>query len=312
MNKTFKTIIDEQSASTVFNNIVDEATQQELIDYFYFRYVCDDEKFTHFFKRNLNQYVKQYNNYLRVENITFDPMVTRYLERQVISNNTSSGSKTLSGTESGTKGTINGGTITTVIDNDGTLAGTDNKTLSNTYSNSQTVDEDGTNGNTKTASNRVRDIMSVFPQANVSAATSGSLDDPVSYAYATQMTDHKDSSTVTDAGTNTRDVSTSESGTGSGTNNTTISQTTTNDTTSTTTRNDTVNQTNSLTKSGSESTESEESNNTTERLTGRENYDAATLLSHARDYIRETNAFMFLVSKLEKCFIGNLRYGEEE
>ena len=312
MNKTFKTIIDEQSETAVFNNIVDEATQQELIDYFYFRYVCDDEKFTHFFQRNLNQYVKQYNDYLRVQNITFDPMVTRYLERQILTTNTASGSRTKSGIESGTKGTVNGGTITTVIDNDGTLSGTDNNTTSNTYSNSQTVDEDGTNGNTRTSNNRSRDIMSVFPQANVSAATSGSLDDPVSYAYATQMNDHKDSGTVTDAGTNTRDVTTSESGTGSGSNNTTINQTTTNDTTSTTTRNDTVNQTNSSTKSGSETTANEENSDVKERLTGRENYDAATLLSHARDYIRKTNAFMFLVSNLEKCFIGNLRYGEEE
>lgn len=311
MNKTFKTIIDEQSESAVFNNIVDEATQQELIDYFYFRYVCDDEKFTHFFQRNLNQYVKQYNDYLRVQNITFDPMVTRYLERQILTTNTVSGSRTTSGTENGTKGITNGGTITTVVDNDGTLSGTDNNTTSNSYSNSSTVDEDGTNGNTRTSSNRVRDLLSVFPQANVSAATSGSLDDPVTYAYATQMTDHKDSSTITDAGTNTRDVSTSESGQGSGTNNTTINQTTTNDTTSTTTRNDTVDQTNNLTKSGSETTANEENSDVKERLTGRENYDTATLLSHARDYIRETNAFMFLVSKLEKCFIGNMRYGEE-
>ena len=311
MNKTFKKIIDEQSASTVFNNIVDPATQQELIDYFYFRYVCDDEKFTHFFQRNLNQYVKQYNDYLRVQNVTFDPMVTRYLERQILTTNTLSGTKTTTGTGSGTKATVNGGTITTVIDNDGTLAGTDQNTTSSTYTNSQTVDEDGTNGNTRNTNNRSRDIMSVFPQANVSAATSGSLDDPVSYAYATQMNDHKDSGSITDAGTNTRDVSTAESGTGSGTNNTTISQTTTNDTTSTTTRNDTVNLTSSETKSGSETTANEENSDVKERLTGRENYDAATLLSHARDYVRETNAFMFLVNKLEKCFIGNMRYGEE-
>ena len=112
---------------------------------------------------HLNQYVKQYNDYVRVENITFDPMVTRYLERQILTTNTLSGSKTLSGTESGTKGTVNGGTITTVVDNDGTLSGTDNNTTSNTYSNSQTVDEDGTTGNTRTSSNRGRDLLSVFP-----------------------------------------------------------------------------------------------------------------------------------------------------
>lgn len=312
MNKTFKTIIDETAPSYVFNNIVDDATQQELIDYFYFRYVCDDDKFVHFFQRNLNQYVKQYNNYLRVENITFDPMVTRYLERQIINTESKDGftSKTLSGND--TKNTTNGGTITTVVDNDGTLSGTDNNTTSNSYSNTSTVDEDGTNGNTRTGNNRSRDLLSVFPQANVSSATSGSLDDPVSYAYATQMTDHKGNETVTDAGTNTRDVSTSESGEGSGTNNTTISQTTTNDTTSTTTRNDTVEQVNNLSRTESSSVNGTSRGDMKERLTGRENYDAATLLSHARDYIRETNAFMFLVSKLEKCFIGNMRYGEEE
>lgn len=312
MNKTFKTIIDETAPSYVFNNIVDDATQQELIDYFYFRYVCDDEKFVHFFQRNLNQYVKQYNNYLRVENITFDPMVTRYLERQVINTESKDGSTSKSVSGNDTKNTTNGGTITTVVDNDGTLSGTDNNTTSNTYSNKSTVDEDGTNGNTRTGNNRSRDLLSVFPQANVSSATSGSLDDPVSYAYATQMTDHKGNETVTDAGTNTRDVTTSESGQGSGTNNTTISQTTTNDTTSTTTRNDTVGQVNNISRTESGNENSTLHGDMKERLTGRENYDAATLLSHARDYIRETNAFMFLVSKLEKCFIGNMRYGEEE
>ena len=312
MNKTFKTIIDETAPSYVFNNIVDDATQQELIDYFYFRYVCDDEKFVHFFQRNLNQYVKQYNNYLRVENITFDPMVTRYLERQIINTESKDGfnSKSISGND--TKATTNGGTITTVVDNDGTLSGTDNNTTSNSYNNSSTVDEDGTNGNTRTGNNRSRNLLSVFPQANVSSATSGSLDDPVSYAYATQMTDNKGNETVTDAGTNTRDVTTSESGQGSGTNNTTINQTTTNDTTSTTTRNDTVDQVNNISRTESGNENSTLRGDMKERLTGRENYDAATLLSHARDYIRETNAFMFLVSKLEKCFIGNMRYGEEE
>jgi hypothetical protein len=77
------------------------------------------------------------------------------------------------------------------------------------------------------------------------------------------------------------------------------------------TNNTTSNGTDNLTIDKTKANSGSENSDIKERYTGRENYDSATLLEHARDYIRDTNAFMFLVSKLDKCFIGNLRYGED-
>lgn len=311
MNKTLNQMITEKGESTVFGNIVDNATQALLKDYFYYRYVCDDEKFILFFQRNLKQYLKQYNHYLRVENTDFDPMITRYLERQVLNKTTNNGSETITGSETGNKYITNGGSITRKTDNTATGNGRTNNNTTGSYSDYSDVENTEHTAGEENTEQRNRDILSVFPQANVSAATSGHLDDPVSYAYATQMTDHLAKGSKEDNRNTNGEVETHASGSTTGNSNTTQNTTNVLDGREVTTQATNQNTQNNLTNRKNAQNQNEENSNLRERFTGRENYDAGTLLEHAKNYISNTNAFMFLVGKVEKCFIGNLRYGEE-
>lgn len=314
MNKTLDQIITEKTEEVVFGNILDSATNTELKDYFLDRHVCceDVDRFIRLFHRNLRIYKKQYNDMLRNENIEFDPMVTRYLERQVINKLTSTGTENTTDAESATRLITNGGTVTLKTDNittdngnsqeRGTAGYTDN--LSGTTSNSHSDNENH--------QDRTRNILSIFPQANVGSNTSGNLDNNVAYDYASQMTDNKNKGDkqghATDNGTHS-DVNTGTSNRSNNIDSTNRNvldgrQTQTNNSNSN--RADTKNTTQNVSSSG------EENSNLKERFTGRENYDSATLLTHAREYIATSNAFMnFLVPSLTKCFITNFRYGED-
>lgn len=311
MNKTLIEMINENTEETVFGNIVDSATQSNLKDYFYYRYVCDDDKFIHFFQRNLRQYLRQYQQYLRVENTDFDPMVTRYLERQVLNTVNNSGTSTSSNATSETLTGTNTGTVNVKTDNTTSTTGTEGTTINENGTSYKTSDTDNSYSETDASTGRNRSVFSSFPQANVATSTVG-MDDNVTMAYATTMQDDKSTKNDTRNGTDNTDYTengrTTETRTGS-------TNTTGNNIVDGTTL-QTNNLANSQNRNGTDetsTTSADTSNgNLRERFTGRENYDSATLLSHARDYIMNTNAFMWYVAQLEKCFIGNLRYGEVE
>lgn len=311
-NLTLTQLIDKVGEENIFGtDIVDSATQQELVDYFYYRYICDNEKFIHFFKRNMRQYNKQYVNMLRIENTQFDPMTTRYLERQVLNKVSNSGSQNIQDTINESINGVKGGNSRRKIDTVGTTNGSASTNESNSYNNTTNGSHNDSSSDGRNSTDRQRDILSVFPQANVGSNTSGSLDDAISYRYATQMNDkqnkHSENGNTNSSGSN----SSRENGTGTSNGSSQSNSRSVVDGTELTT-NDLTEQ---ATKEGSNNkainTRGTEEGDLRERLTGRENYDAGTLLEHARDYIRNTNAFMWYVSKLEKCFIGNLRYGED-
>lgn len=313
MNKTLNQVITDKTEAVVFSTILDEATQAEVKDQFLDRYVCceDEDRFIRLFQRNMRRYVKQYNEYLRIENIEFDPMITRYLEREVVNKVNTTESGTISGSTTGTKLTTNGGNTTIKTDNEVTGNGHSNTQESGTLNSTTSGAESGTSNENKNYSDRTRDLLSVFPQANVQPATSGSLDDPVSYTYATQMNDKLSKGNSTDAITNSKNSNGSENSRSSNTGNTTTSNSEVLDGTQTVTIATNTNIQNNSTDNKTTSATGTEDGKLRERFTGRENYDTATLLGHARDYVAQTNALRWLVDKLEICFIGNLRYGEE-
>lgn len=294
MTKQFNKLITDVGSSQVFNNIIDEATQQELIDYFYYRYLCDDDdKFIRYFQRNLKIYKNQYVQYLRIQNTTFDPMVSRYLERkyQDTYKRDDSSTEARQSTNNNEYTSNNSTTNTGTIDDDRTIKNDE------TVDNTQNI----TSNNTKTSNNKQTSIFSDMPQANVSGYTGQDIDN-VDMTYATTMTVAKNNlseqnegtegttgnrtldGTTTDKNTQTQDLA--------GTSNTTF------------TGNNTINGETTL-------------NNTTEYdLTHKEIYTGRDdtpqeLLDNAREYIVRTNAFTWLVSQLDKCFMCNLRYGEE-
>lgn len=312
MNKTFKQVITDKTEEVVFGNILDSATNAEIKDYFFYRYVCkeDEDYFIHLFQKNLKLYKNEYNQYLRIQHIEFDPMITRYLERQVLNQVDGSGTETLQGEKNGSRTDSNTGTITIKTDNIGTGTGTDELETSASGSHTNSGTNGSTSSGTNEATDRTRNINSMFPQANVASATVG-MDDTVSMAYASTMSDAKSNHEGSDSNTTEGEFSENGSTTDSGTSSRETSTRDVFDGTSLQTNNLAGNRTSTETDERTTSKENTESSNMRERFTGRENYDSATLLSHARDYVRETDAFIWLVSKLEKCFIGNLRYGEE-
>lgn len=311
MTKQFNEILEEYGTQTVYANIVDQATQDELTDQFYYRYVTDNDKFIKFFTRNLRRVADRYNNLVRIETVRFDPMVTRYFEEQDKTDITRTHTK--EDTESGNNGqtTTNGGTITVKIDSQADGTANSEGTASNTYTNTNTNVVDSDNSTNTTDTIRTRDLISNTPHSNVSSATTGGLMDPISWTYASGLTDHGEDSTH--ATTGEVDTTTTDNGSGSASDTTTSETTTQNiiDGTEVTTRADTVtiSGNNSKTKE-SEETSTEKGNNT-KRYTGREGQSPQELLEKARTYIKGSSAFEWLVGELSICFIDNALYGEE-
>lgn len=309
--QTLHETISKHSKNYVMGDILDEATQNELIDYFYYRYICDDEeKFIRFIHRNQRQLKRQYENLLRIETIDFDPMVTRYLEKQQIGTVNRRGTSITDLDETYTKrkdrALTDNETITTQNQGTGT-----NDNVRSLNTDGTTTYSDNTQGSgTSSTTDAGKVINAQFAQANMGNLSINPEVVDVNYATSSQnsknvgsgtTSDQKQSSgqgTSQDRGTITDDGDSSynESGTRNkqGTKGGHETETYTKDGGKT------------VTDSGTEATDDRT------RLTGRENYSPAQLLEAARDYIATTNAFLWLVSKLEICFIGNLRYGEEE
>lgn len=81
---------------------LDDATIQLLADWFGFRTIVDDDKFTTFFLREINIDAWQYKELLRLESIEIDPMVSNYIERWVRRKGTNTSNITRSESSNGT------------------------------------------------------------------------------------------------------------------------------------------------------------------------------------------------------------------
>lgn len=309
-NKKFNELLDQYTQTVLFEDLIDEASQEQVIDHFYDRYCTDNNKFLLYFTRNLRRVADQYNNLVRIETIKFDPMVTKYLEEETKRRL----SKLTNGTDrtnEETSGSLqNSGIITVKTDNEttdnitttGSLDGTD---TTNTHT---VVDEDTSNSTTDTI--RTRDLQSNMPHSNVSSSTTGGLMANVNWRYASGMVDHgEDNTHVTTGG---RDVDTTDNigvVRSEDTENTSEGSTVL-DGTQITTRGDgqttSGSKTTSKTKNGDENT-----NDDTQKIyTGREG-SPQELLDKARTYLRKSNAIEWLFDELEICFMPDLLYGEE-
>lgn len=315
MNKTLNQVIIDKTENTVFGNILDAATNAELKDYFLDRYVCfeDEDRFIRHFQRNLRIYKSQYNSLLRNQNIEFDPMITRYLERQVINKVTNTETENSTGSKNSNRLVTNGGTVTLKTDNIETGTGNSTEQGSAGYTDNLHGTTQSSHSGNENHQDRTRTVLSAFPQANVSSNTGVSLDaENVPYNYATSMTDVKNKGNSSNGATDNGSHSDTNTGTSNRNNNVNSSSRNVLDGTQTQTNNSNSNRADTESNSKNVTNNGEENSNLKERFTGRENYDSATLLTHAREYIATSNAFMkFLIPNISKCFISDLRYGEE-
>ena len=311
--KQLNKIIEKYTSDGVFGNILDNATNQSLSDHFHFRYACDDdEKFIFFLQRNLNELKNRYNELLVVESAERDPMVIELKQRTIEITNegttsdtitkTLTGLDTISKTEGGTKSSTVEGTVESTGSSSGSAS------YSDEHDNTRTDNLTQTNNN----QNINRQINSDMPQANVSPSSSIDYDDPISWTYASGAQDNvgKSDATIHDTGTVSDDYSASGSSQNSSTNS--------GQTESSQSGSETTQKTVSETKNKSDSVEEtheKEMNGTNaheENIQGRSGHLISEILRDWENYIKTTDAFLWLCKELEKCFMPNLLYGEED
>lgn len=265
--KTFQEVLQEQTQAAVFGDTqIDKATQTAIVNWFQFRKVSDNDKFVAYFQRLLKANEEQYINYMRIQTVQFDPLVTQYMERLLNRDGVNS--------EKDKDTTVNTGNDTT---NTSGTAKTNNS--DNSVTDSSSSDSTTQNGETGDKS-----MNAQLPQSSTGAGAG--LPNNLNWNYATQQDERK--------GTN-KNNSTSES-TGTTTNKGTSTGTASNEQT---TKSDRTNQT---VKNGERSGSNSEV--VKERMTGRSGEPTSELLKKAVSYITTTNGFFWLVGKLESAFMA--------
>lgn len=308
--KQFNVFYNE-NPDALFLDLVDDETQELLADYFWDRYVTDDDRFIRYFTRNLKRVANKYNNDLRVETIQIDPMVTKYLEEQEFLKSKGESTRQKTAADEKTQVRTNQGTVTVKTDDTSTndVNSTNSATTSGTHNETNVVDQDTTEHDTDTI--RQRDLQSDMPHSNVSGVTSGGLMANVNWRYASGMTDHGEDNSSNKTGTNdsTTKINGTDSVTESGKAETTSSGKL--DGTQVTTRNDGYTQSDTQNKNDSENGTETRNDEKRRVYTGRDGI-AAEILSKTRDYIRRSTAFEMLLDELEICFMPDLSYGRED
>lgn len=340
--KTLGEVVADIGEDGLFGSIgLDDASKKAVVEWFNYRKVCDNALFVPFFQRKLNMNYWQYEQYLRVQSVEFDPMVAEYLERQVVrkgerSDETTRSTTTTNDLKSETDGSNTGttsGKQTNALKTERTSGSENDSTVRNTGSDTTTVDttvqgtgdikvtdsgkgEKNTNG---TAGHKA--LSGQLPQSSVNA--DGAFPENLNWQYLTQQDETKDNTSSTETDTrnyvqttdrNTVDSTqgetvlthdTTTTGHDEGSANETVDSTGTvsTDGTSQEKYNSMVKNTGTVTGEDKGSVASRNNDDTRERYTGRHE-SPQDMLDRARDYIMKTNAFNWLVYQLEPCFMG--------
>ena len=283
--KTLEEFLQGEEISTLFEGTtIDEATQQAVYNWFKFRKVCDNEKFQLFFNRVVTAHSEQYYSLVRVQSIKFDPLVTQYMERLIDRSATNSENEKhtskRSGNANNTDKTTGGDTTAT----EGSASTTNTDNVNTT--------QKGTQKGTQNGSSNDKSMSAQLPQSSTGAGAG--LPDALNWNYATQQDESK----------NTNKQNTNNETTGNSNSNGTSKGTATNEQTTKVTHNTTVTGSNNHNENETSNGERNGSNSEVvkERSTGRSG-ETPELLSKAITYISKTNAFFWLVDKLEAVFM---------
>ena len=281
--------LDQHSSAQLYGGTEfeeDQDTQDGLLDWFFWRKVIDNRKFGAYFRRVLNIYARQYYQLLRVETTEIDPLVGNYLERQILRK----GSRAETGNENTTERGTNNNKTTSKGSNTGNTETTTEGTANGTGTSDATTTENGaTTGHSKTDTKAKHGET---PQAAVGSGDSMALD----WTYLSSQDETEsvnDTSGTTNGSTNTKGKTTDDSKTTGHA----VTKTTDNS------NGEVVNDgSNSKTVKGETQRNENTADDTRERLTGRQEAPQ-DMLGRARDYITQTNAFLWLVDKLDACFM---------
>lgn len=291
---TYAEYVDEYGSNSLFDGTKleeDDVTQDAILEWFFYRKITDNDKFRKFFRRALNVYENQYYNLLRIETTDIDPLVSNYLERQILrrgtGTTTDSNNLTVSGTSSGRTTTTGRGTGNSTTTTGGTASTTGTQDVT-------TTDTGTTSG---TTSNNTKHKHGETPQAASNVNGAMALD----WSYLSNQDEEE--SNGTSSGTSSGSSRTA----GTTTDATTTTGTATTATTDTSNGETTSSGSNGRTESGTNTRTDNTADDTRERLTGRQEAPQ-DLLSRARDYITRTNAFLWLAERLEFCFLQIFEY----
>lgn len=310
---TITTLEKYEAAGYELPDVLDDATKTLIDDWFGTRYLVK-EHFDRYMKRQCNLDFPRYLQLLRIDPVSasYDWFVDNYLERQVISKNTGTDTKTGKTTTSGTTGRTTSGSSKTENDFLDTL--THDTTVADT--NESTVNDTAISKNVSMANNAHDGVARVAPMSAEYTAVDASGTDTItdgensiSISYpggmvspailnpssSEQSREHNENGAINN---NSGKHTTSGSG----------SHTTTG--TESTSRGGTGNTTTSGSESGTTSGSSETDDTTShdadgktqEIATGR-NEDLGALIAKAAGVIRGTSAWIWFRDELDKCFI---------
>lgn len=311
--KTLNQILLTHTDAQVFGNELDAATIASLKKHFGFRYACDsDDRFIFYLQRNIDERLRQYNLLLEVESREVDPLVINLEERtKQLTGNTS---KTFSISETLAK-------LSTITDakekqEDSTITGETESTGSSTASNTYESEDNSTRtdnlANSSTTTSNGRDLHSDTPQANVSSSTSGDLDDPITWTYASDLKDSYGRDITSGTNTGTQAIAGTSEGSGSNTSSNTSNTESTQTGAKTTTEDNTKTTNGTDTKTGNNTETDQTSGEEEAALEGRNGHLISEILEEWNRYIKRTDAFLWLCQELERCFMCSLLYDEDE
>lgn len=309
MPKTMQQIINEYP--NLYNGTnVNSETQTMLNDYFYFRRVCDsDEKFIHFYQRNLKMYYPKYLIKLEAELKEMPDLDLEFynaVHSIINSNGTTSGSVITNTTDNSTTNTSN----STSVETEG--SSTANRTES---SSSQSVTNDerhqsGTDSKNSTTEQLVtgkhisidsdQNQGIVYPNASSDNMDVGSLD--TSYVGVQRFNaDNDGKHKTTDSGTNSlsEDGESTTTNTGSGTAEDSASTSSTQTGTQTG-----ENVTSSTGQSTTTNTGSNLNNSNSNVVSSGRNTFETDLRRKVYDMASDCIAFRWLVERLQICFFS--------
>lgn len=284
----------QENPNSIYNGTgFDDATIQALYEWFQFRELYEPDRFGVYFNRQAKLVARQYLNYLRVEMIEFDPMVTNYIERELKANElTKNATRNNTTNSTGTTSTSSGGWDAT--------NNTDSSSVS-TNTHNDTTNTSETNDTSQTAHNIGVSYNAAQPR------TTGRVDGdgkPVLGWTVLSGQNGEDNTTTTVTHATTVGATTNNGGhrdrVDSNSHTDGVGH---NDNTTTTTGNGNV--------TGEGSANGQRKGLTHEIATGRSG-EASQILWNSVEYIKKCNAFDWLILQLEDLFKNIYDDYEEE
>ena len=321
-NSLFKDLLTSRPNDIYSGTNVNEATQTKLNNWFWYREVCtkDDDKFLHFWHRNINDYYEAYLLKLELE-LTAIPDFTDYVEaiHTVIKNNgtiidshtgTQTKSKTgndrvdRSGTDrldrTGTDTMYNTGTDKTENTGTDTIKKTGTDTVSNTGTQTTAQTQDATH----------KEVALQTPQSQSYSGVSGGQMPSLDWTYVSgqgQTSDNSGTNQRTDNLLNTNNYNTENKETLDTENKRTINTENervidTLDVLTKNTQDRTIYNTQDQTTFGDSHTKSDNGENETDSMKSGRNELETSIRSKISDYIGRSIALDWFIKKLEPCF----------